>query len=264
MNSLRNRLAALALLSLLGLVACGGTGSLEGPATPSSPAAPPTPPADVHALAGSWTDTNGHGQLFVAPGGEVYGLLRGADTNRLLRGSLTAKDGLVPSGGFDAVDMQAPGALEHWSVSGSYQPKSQLLLTADGRGPLLNDVYDARSEGASTVAALAGRYEATLFGNGPSAVTYLAALSEDGGIDLVGWQEGYEQCHIRGALRADSPTITILNASLTASGAGCQFPDGTGVKGLAQYDPESQVLTLFGMSESGGAALLLYANPIRA
>lgn len=262
MTYLRQILGALALL---GLVACGGTGSLEGPAMPGSPPAPSAPPtsgASVHPLAGSWTDTHGGGQLFVAPNGEVYGLLRGTDTTRLLRGTLTASDGLVPSGSFDAVDMQVPGAVEHWSVSGSYQPQSQLLLSAQGKGPLLSDVYDARSEGVSSVAALAGRYEVSILGNAPSAITYLASLSDDGGVDLVGWQDGYEQCHIRGALTAASPTITILNASLLASGVGCQFPDGTNVKGLAQYDPDNNVLILFGMSESGDVALVLYASPI--
>lgn len=264
MRGIRQTLGALALL---GLVACGGTGSLEGPAMPGSPPAPSAPPtsgASVHPLAGSWTDTNGRGQLFVSPDGEVYSLLRGTDTTRLLRGTLTASNGLVPSGSFDVVDMQVPGAIEHWSVSGSYQPQSQLLLSADGRGPLLSDVYDAHSHGVSAVAALAGRYEVTIFGNAPSVISYLATLSEDGGVDLVGWQAGQEQCHIRGALTAASPTITVLNASLVASGAGCQFPDGTNVKGLAQYDPDNNVLILFGMSESGDVALLLYASPINA
>lgn len=261
MPHLRGLFGALLALSL---AACGGTGSLEGPTMPGSAPAPPASGAGAHPLAGSWTDTNGHGHLFVAPGGEAYGLLRGTDTNRLLRGTLTAADGLVPSGRFDAVDMQMPGAIEHWSVSGSYQPRSQLLLSADGGGPWLNGVYDALSDAATTVASLAGRYEITILSNAPSATTYLGKLSHDGSVDLVGWQDGQEQCHLRGALAAASPPLSILNASLVASGVGCQIPDGTSVNGLAQYDPDNNVLILFGMSESGGVALVLYANPVNA
>lgn len=261
MRHLRTVLGAWALI---GLVACGGNGAIDGAAAPDSPPAPSTGAASVHALAGAWTDSRGDGQLFVAADGQAYGLLSDSGTNRLLRGTLSAQHGLVSPSGFDAVDMGVPDSRQRWSLTGSYQPQSQLLLASDSGALVVSAVYDARSAHGADLAALAGTYEVTLYGNGRPTITYLATLGDSGGIDLAGWQDGQEQCRLRGALTAASPAVNILNARLLASGAGCQFPDGTGIQGLAQYDADHALLVLFGMSGSGDGALVLYANRIRA
>lgn len=260
MNSMRSACCALALLSL---VACGGRGIDLGGHRPATPAPPSADTPSLHPLAGSWTDSNGHGQLFVAADGAVYGLRRGSDTNHLLRGTLAAADGQWLSGHVDAVDMLTPDTVQHWSVTGSFQPRSQLLLASNTAGPLMNAVYDALSERATDVALLPPSHDATVFGNNRTSTSYVATLSADGGVRLSNQRDGQRHCQVHGRLTAPSATLSILEASLVFAGDGCQFPSGTSVQGLAQYDPDNTSLTLFGMSENGDSAIVLYANPAR-
>ena len=79
---------------------------------------------------------------------------------------------------------------QRWSLTGSYQPQSQLLLASDSGAPVVSAVYDARSAHGADLAALAGTYEVTLYGNGRPTITYLATLGDSGGIDIAVVDEG--------------------------------------------------------------------------
>ncbi len=268
MNTIQHLLCTLALL---GLAACGGRGdggldagdALGNPPGASAPSPSSGEPASEHPLTGAWGDSASRTVLLVAPAGAVYGLLSSGDTIEIVRGTLLAANGLVNPSAFDAVDMLTPGAWRRLSVSGSFQPKSQLLLASDTQGPLVNAAYDPTVVRPTEQGENAGPYEASVFSSNGLAGSYSATLDSDGRIGLLSQSEGKQHCAIDGHLDATSATIAIMDVALVFSGEACQLPAGTAIKGLAQYDPGNNLLWVFGMSEDGRTAILINAERVR-
>lgn len=273
MNTLRHLLCSLALL---GLVACGGhgghggdsgTGNTGGAAPSERPWPPPAnEPAAPHALTGSWGDSGTASVLLVAPDGAVYGLLSQGTTVEVVRGTLDAANGLVPSGGFDAVELNTPDTFRPLSVTGSYQSQSQLLLSSGTQGPLVNAVYDPVSDRSTAPGETTGTYEATVFTSNALYADYLGNVDDNGNLNLRyrGDNPARAHCQIVGQMTTPATDSAILNVSLAFVGEGCQLPDGSTLKGLALFDPFNNQLSLFGMSEDGRTAVMVSAHRARA